>query len=259
MLSPNCRRDAVASLLLRTLDKNSTFLTMLIFCLSFPFKTKDVGNEKKDEIMSAQTPSCKTFDTLTDALERNFPVLETIQSILSGSPIQDDTFGEGHHSLHATFSEFQPDSALICMALGTLRILDTIGENSPILEMECKRIIGEYGPLWLDNADMADTDPREVLERLMHVPDDLGSLSELLRFHADSLRGDHIRAAVFMDIFQVQAEAQIVIAEDFIDTLSAHDSVFSHAAANTETAVPVAALSQTMTDNVIRFPVELRG
>ena len=209
--------------------------------------------------MSLQTPSHKTFETLTQALERNFPVLNTIQNTLDGTPITDNTFGEGHHSLHATFSEFQPDSSLICIALSTLRILETIGEDSPILEMECKRIIGEYGPLWLDNADMADTDPREVLDRLVHVPDDLGAVSELLRLHADQFRSDHLRAAVFMDIFQIQAEAQIVIAEDFIDTLSAHDSVFSHAAANTKTAVPVAALSKTMTDNIIRFPVELRG
>ncbi|MGH1399515.1 MAG: hypothetical protein ACRBCT_09910, partial [Alphaproteobacteria bacterium] len=119
-------------------------------------------------------------------------------------------------------SEDQPDSALLSIAISALKIANhykgsfaTMG----VLAMECERIIVEYGPLWLRNAHNKSLDSTLVFETLVHIPEDLDSLSELLEIVKIAITPQNEDIAHICQIMIVQANAQALIAETFLESM----------------------------------------
>lgn len=183
------------------------------------------------------------------AAKLNIPLV--VGAILDKTQILDrDT----HYALHDTISDMQPDSALLAIALAGNSLSAAHIKASPsikILAMECDRIVSEYGPLWLQNAQSEDTvDEERALESLTHIAEDLESLTELLTLAAEYLRLKDRDAAAIATILALQAEAQAVIAECFLDALGAMPQEPLEGR-----LVPHIAAELTGTGNIVQFPL----
>lgn len=167
--------------------------------------------------------------------------------------------GDMAFALHDLLSDFEPDTALLAIALGAEKLALACGADIPgaaVLRMECGRIIGEYGPSWIRGAhnggsaqDALISAGDTVAERLAYVPEDLESLAELLDFAAEGFARRHEDAAALCGILAVQARAQALVAEAFLD-MAAEDESGERVC----TAAPLPAAPR---NNVILFP--LRG
>ena len=151
------------------------------------------------------------------------------------------------YSLHEAISDFQPDSALLAIALGALKISNIYKSASPsmdVLGIEAERIIKEYGPIWLQNAKNETIDNDAVFELLVHTAEDLENIAELLDLNCVFLRAKDPEAASLCDILYVQAQAHTLIAEEFIN-------VASSANAN---PINTSARGTEFSNNVLQFP-----
>src|SRR5688572_11541683 len=72
-----------------------------------------------------------------------------ISDILAGEcELTDDV----HYGLHSVISELQPDSALLSIALGALKIANAYHKASPglaVLKLQCESIVDDYAAIWL--------------------------------------------------------------------------------------------------------------
>ena len=160
---------------------------------------------------------------------------------------QDDV----HYALHEVISDFQPDAALLCIALAAKYIANTKGQNEVslnIMALECDRIIEDYGYLWLQHAEQKNIDNEILFDTLVHVPEDLESLSELLSINAELLSDSNKTASEILNILKIQADAQTIVAEHYIEVFDAQGAEKSD---TEETAMPVEAMT---TNNIIAFP-----
>jgi len=124
--------------------------------------------------------------------------------------------------LHEILSDYQPDSALLSIALSALSIANTHKHRAAtfsMLKIECERVIAEYGMLWLQNAQARNLDTNTVFETLIHIPEDLESLSELLEFAKITLEHSDPQAAQLCKILITQSNAQSIIAQAFLDSM----------------------------------------
>lgn len=153
--------------------------------------------------------------------------------------------------LHEILSNFQPDSALICIALTAREVLSLQGYPTmavTALRMECDRIIEDYAPMWLEHANQKKIDDNVLFETLAQIPDDLADMAELLEITTEGLRSIDARAADILNILRIQAGAHAVIAEEFVDVM--------------ESAPPAPMprmYPQVFTNNVIPFPLSIRA
>lgn len=183
----------------------------------------------------------KNLAKLSNTLQA--PVI--VQDLLSGQAVLTD---DVHYGIHDLISDYQPDSALLCIALSAKKIagfcddvLPTIG----LLGMECERIIHEYSTLWLQNAHRKTVNEDTVFETLIHVPEDLESLAELLEISSSLLEVKNGQAAALCEILSIQARAHALVAESFIMALESE--------ASPDMFLPVMA---SRNDNVIPFPAQ---
>jgi len=210
--------------------------------------------------------SNKDLAQITNALQT--PVI--IQDILDGTG---ELTNDVHLGLHEVLSEDQPDSALLSIAISALKIAmhyKTEFATMPILAMEAKRIIVEYGPIWLRNAQNRNVDDTLVFETLVHIPEDLDSLAELLEMTNLAIGQQNPDIAALCQIMIVQSGAQALIAETFLESMDMLDietedeetelytTDYSSEDMNINTIIAADALSNMSqpfyTNNVVAFP-----
>lgn len=173
-----------------------------------------------------------------------------ISDILAGEgELTDDV----HYGLHSVISDLQPDSALICIALGGLKIANAHHVASPglaVLKIQCESIIDDYAPLWLQNAEDEDVAEHDALDALSNVSEDLEGLSDLLTLAVDSLQLKDADASALAKILSIQAKAHAVIADELFGALYAEVT----GEIEEEKIAPV--IAGNMNDNVILFPAK---
>ncbi len=169
-----------------------------------------------------------------------------ISDILDGKgELTDDV----QYGLHELISDFQPDTALLSIAMGARKIAvihKDASASTKVLEAECTRIINEYGSLWLKNAQHENIEPEDLIDILIHTAEDLESLAELLDMNECFLRiKDNGTAAMLCEVLYVQAKSHAMIAEAF---LAAADAKLE------QTQSDISAAPAVITDNIIQFP-----
>lgn len=167
-----------------------------------------------------------------------------VQDILDGAEVLS---GDVQYALHETLSEYQPDSALLCIALSARRIADAYQDsdiNMGILRMECELIIADYASLWMDHARARPIDSTVLMDTLNDIPEDLESLAELLEANMMFLEEKNPEIAGLCEILIIQARAHALIAETFIEAASDK---------------PLETAPMPVKSNVIPFPYYARG
>ncbi len=191
--------------------------------------------------------SDKDLAKLTNTLQ--VPLI--VQDILDGEA----TLGpDVQYGLHEILSDYQPDSALLCIALSARKIAAKFQYNSPnmgIMKMECDRMIADYAELWMNHAEDKNVDDNVVFDTLEQIPEDLEALAELLEINMSLLRGPNKDFAALVEILAVQARAQVLIADTFIDIMEQDD----------QPQAPLASepVLQAGNDNIIQFPGTVRA
>lgn len=171
-----------------------------------------------------------------------------ISDILAGEgELTDDV----HYGLHSVISDLQPDSALICIALGGLKIANAHHVSSPalaVLKIQCESVIDDYAPLWLQNAEEENVNEHDALDALSNVSEDLEGLADLLALAVDSLQSKDADAAALAKILSVQARAHAVIADELFGALYSEISADIAEEPKIESVI-----ASGMNDNVIPF------
>jgi len=164
--------------------------------------------------------------------------------------------------LHEILSDDQPDSALLSIALSARALAERFHGQAAIFTMltnECDRIIAEYGMIWLRNAQAKKLDDNTVFETLVHIPEDLEAISELLEFAKITLEDAGEDAADLCTILTTQAGAQGIVAQTFLDSMDMGNQepwdIYEGENINMGAIVAEQASQAFYTDNVIAFPV----
>jgi len=159
-------------------------------------------------------------------------------------------------------SDDQPDSALLSIALSARALAERFHGQAAIFTMltnECDRIIAEYGMIWLRNAQAKKLDDNTVFETLVHIPEDLEAISELLEFAKITLEDAGEDAADLCTILTTQAGAQGIVAQTFLDSMDMGNQepwdIYEGENINMGAIVAEQASQAFYTDNVIAFPV----
>lgn len=173
-----------------------------------------------------------------------------ISDILAGEgELTDDV----HYGLHAVISDLQPDSALLSVALGGLKIANAYHQASPglaVLKMQCESIIDDYAPLWLQNAEDGEVEEHEALDALSRVSEDLEGLGELLELAQGFLQSKDPVAAALAKILSIQANSHAIIADELFGAL--YMKVTRDVAE--EPTIPAVLAGKEIANNVIPFP-----
>lgn len=176
-----------------------------------------------------------------------------IGDILNGEGLLTDDVTYG---LHEILSDDQPDSALLSIALSARALAERYHGHAAIFTMitnECDRIIAEYGMMWLRNAQAKTLDDNTVFETLVHIPEDLEAISELLEFAKITLEDAGDSAADLCNILTTQACAQSIVAQAFIDSMDMGEAD-PWEQTNLYEDIVIEKSVQTYTNNVIAFP-----
>lgn len=153
-----------------------------------------------------------------DFLNKKLHVPLMVRDLLLGGRLKD----QERYSLHEIISDFQPDAALLAIALATLEVTNTQGYPTTSLKFlrnHCERIIAEYAPLWIEHARGKKVNDTVLFDTLAKIPEDLEIMAELLSVNADALRQHDKKAATILDIFVIQANAQALIAGEYVDVM----------------------------------------
>jgi hypothetical protein len=188
--------------------------------------------------------SHKDFAFLANKLQA--PVI--ISDILNNRTAFSDDI---HYGLHELISDFQPDTALLAIALGAKAIVQKYKYASPssrVLNIECDRIIYEYGTIWVQNAKDEPLNVGEVFDVLIHTTDDLESIANLLEINTEFLKHKDAEAARICKILSVQARAQAMVSDAFMSMAEDRQPEKARPA-------PTPMLTAAFTDNVIQFPI----
>ena len=154
------------------------------------------------------------------------------------------------YGLHEVLSNYQPDSALLCIALSARKIASRYQDASTImkvLKLECDRVIADYAELWIKNAEDKSIDDNIVFDTLEAIPEDLEGIAELLEVGIGFLSAQNEQLATLCEVLSIQARAQVLIADTFIDLM------------DQEASAPIEATPAAYNDNVIAFPGTFTG
>jgi len=157
------------------------------------------------------TINARDYALLITKLELPMAVRDAIE----GSRELDD---ETHLALHEVLSEMKPDTALLAIAVSAKMIAGAYPDTE-ILTLECDRIIQEYGPVWLENARNETIDSGYLVSLLDRIPEDLEGLTELIEVNLSYATLDSAAVSDICDIFQIQASAQAIIAEEYLSIM----------------------------------------
>lgn len=131
-----------------------------------------------------------------------------VHEIINGHDNLDET---ARYTLDVMIAEFKPDTALICIALCAAHIAEMHSGYLPIagsMGFEASRIVHEFGPAWLANADrrLDQSHERFVMDLLDQMPEDFEAMADLL----DATRAHLIQttdSAILCEILSQNARA----------------------------------------------------
>ncbi|MBP7720918.1 MAG: hypothetical protein KA155_00110 [Alphaproteobacteria bacterium] len=203
---------------------------------------------RRKEIKKSGVKMLNKKELATIANRLQVPLI--ISDILAGEgELTDDV----HYGLHSVISDLQPDSALICIALGGLKIANAYHVASPglaVLKIQCESVIDDYAGLWLQNAENEDVAEHDALDALSNVSEDLEGLSDLLALAIDSLQSKNPDASALAKILSIQAKAHAVIADELFGAL------YAEVTGEIDDEKIVSVIAGKMNDNVIPFPAK---
>ncbi len=155
------------------------------------------------------------------------------------------------YAFHQAMSDMQPDAALLCMALCAEQLCLSLPggiKEAQALLLESDRILVSYGGLWLVRITENRPVPEEfILDALKNLPRDHAKIRSLMLGLDEILPAESQAASQLLHIMQIQAEANILIAEAHLEALGInHKSV---AGRN-----PPPAISANANDNGTVFP-----
>ena len=155
----------------------------------------------------------KDLAILTNKLQAPMVTLDVMEG-------REELTDDLRYSLHELLSNFEPDTALLAIALSARKIASTysVPANIQVLQMECDRIISDYGFLWLQNVEHGQVDEAALMDTLIHIVEDLEGLKELLDSASTLLKIQNPEAAQLCEVFRIQAKAQAMVADTFIKT-----------------------------------------
>lgn len=173
-------------------------------------------------------------------LHREMVAPVSVHEIMNGHDVLDEM---AQYTLDVMIAEFQPDTALLCIALCATHVAQAHANHLPLagsMGFEASRIVHEYGPLWLAHADrqLTTADEGRVIDLLDQMPEDLEAMADLL----DGLRGHLIAGSAsdkiceilsqnahgFIDYLEHQAQEEKQAAQkSMIDTLEVHGNVIT--------------------------------
>lgn len=161
---------------------------------------------------------------------------------------------EAQYGLHEALSGIDPDSALLAIAISAKHIALRYANHIPVaaaLSLESSKIIDDYGPDWLSNYRGVPLDEDALAASLVHVPEDLESVADLLDAVRFALHDNGDPAVILCDVLSIQARAHMEIA-DYILTELERDEGESPGFGD------YAAAATPSGDNIILFPIHLR-
>lgn len=150
-----------------------------------------------------------------------------VHEIVRGYGCLDET---ARYTLDVMITEFQPDTALLCIALCAAHIAETHSSALPIagtLGLEASRIVHDMGPFWLAHADgrLAREHEMHVIDLLEQMPEDFEALGDLLMALRAHLN-EESDSAVLCEILAQNAQAFI----DYLDEQSKEEKIMEHRA-----------------------------
>lgn len=115
-------------------------------------------------------------------LHRELLAPVAVHEILRGYDRLDET---ALYTIDTMIAEFQPDTALLCIALCAAHIAEKHARILPIaasMGLEASRIVHEFGPLWLGNIDrqLNATHESQVMDLLDQLPEDFEALADMI-------------------------------------------------------------------------------
>ncbi|MFN3700636.1 MAG: hypothetical protein ACK4VI_03835 [Alphaproteobacteria bacterium] len=189
--------------------------------------------------------------------EKDFALLQAklvvplvIASKLADLNNADSTMDDAEqYALHESLCEMTPDAALLSMTCSLHYIATHFEDEYPeilLLREECDYIIDQYAEGFLNNSKNAlPADQRRAYEADMldRIAEDFESLCVQMDSHLSLIAEDDSALSQMHNIFTIQADAQIMIAEEF------------QAAMERQKRVQVAASTPSFQgDNVVVFP-----
>jgi hypothetical protein len=127
------------------------------------------------------------------------------------------------YAFHKAMSDMQPDAALLCMALCAEQIYFTLPSGimeADALLLEIDRILSIYGALWLVRITEDKPVPEEfILDALKGLPEDHKRIRSLMADLDVNLPHEAQAASQLLGIMQIQAEANVMIAETHLEAL----------------------------------------
>lgn len=189
----------------------------------------------------------KDLTSITNRLQ----VPMVVQDILDQQSALD---ADTSFAIHETLSDFEPDSALLAMAIAARKLAGRFQHriaNLMILKIEAERIIEDYAGLWISNAKDKPLDDNLVFDTLMNIPEDFEMLVELLEINQPLLARHSQDAADLCEILIIQANAQILVAETFIEMI---ENPEDQTLANDNGKFQVLPAQMAGSSNVINFP-----
>ncbi|MCB1555704.1 MAG: hypothetical protein KDJ15_00135 [Alphaproteobacteria bacterium] len=147
-------------------------------------------------------------------LHAEFVVPLVLVDMMDGREILDDI---AEYTLHDMIGEMQPDTACLCLALCGQQIAARFSSipSCHALKIESERLVDELAPLWLSEAGRAaPLSERDILDRLVYLPEDLESLGDLFDTVQVSLQRVFPAGARLCDALALQAHAHGESAEN---------------------------------------------
>lgn len=132
-------------------------------------------------------------------------------------------------SLHQFLSDMLPDAGILAIAASAQFIASKHAKELSIagaLGLEADKIMEDYGPDWLSNAenveegghsDMLEAEQDKIYKMLIHLPEDLETLADLLETVEGCIMKTDQTGADLCHILSIQARAQMDIAEAFLE------------------------------------------
>jgi len=152
------------------------------------------------------------------ALQAQLIVPVVVTQIIQGVEPLDDV---AEYTIDEIVSEMKPDTALLCLALSAYNLATHKAHfaSARALNLFARNIMDDYGPSWLayQSHTGCDLDEQDVRAQLVHIPEDLEALADLLDVLQADLAdedGDQQVAAVLCDILAAIARAHMISAEE---------------------------------------------
>lgn len=148
-------------------------------------------------------------------LRTDFVVPLIVAQMLAGVEPLDEV---AEYTIHDIIGDLKPDCGLLCVALCAAEIAGHYPRTpiAGVLAIEAERLIGEFGALWLRNVaeGPAEVNKQAIRESIVHLPEDLEVLADLLDTTQAELPEGDITARTLCDMLALQARVHAENAEE---------------------------------------------